>query len=353
MAKIISVGTCDAPHKFLQSEVKHLIHNLFSSYPDIDRMINVFDNSEIKNRHISVPIEWFKYKHTFSERSSLYREMSVKLTKAAIHSCLEKQDIPISDINCVILISSTGIITPTLDAILFNELGFSEHIKRIPIWGLGCAGGAAGISRASEYVKAYPENNCLLVAVELCSLTFLKDDLTKSNIVAASLFSDGCAAVLVSGEKSKHYNKRGLKFIDSLSTIYKESLDVMGWDIVDDGFRVLFSRDIPTIVRESVRSNIEELLTNNGLKQEDLNYYITHPGGMKVIKAYEESLGLLNGSLKYSRKVLSEHGNMSSPSVLYVMNEFFLNSEFSKGGYGLLSALGPGFSSELVLFEAL
>jgi len=351
MAKIISVGTSTAPYKLAQSEIKKFVHNLFSSYPDIDNMIKVFDNAQIKQRHISVPIEWFKNPHTFSERNEIYRETSIKLSKSAIINCMEPTGINIEDIHCIIFVSSTGITTPTLDAILFNELGFNKHVKRIPIWGLGCAGGASGLSRAMDYVKAYPGHNCLIIAIELCSLAFQKDDFSKSNIVAASLFSDGCAAVVVSGDKSAYLQKNGIRLIDSLSTIYHDSLDVMGWDVVDNGFRVLFSRDIPAIVKNLVKPNIDEILGKNGLGLTDIEYFVTHPGGMKVIKAYEESLGLNNDTFKYSYKVLTDHGNMSSPSVLFVLKEFFDNNEFIKDKYGILSALGPGFSSELVLFR--
>jgi len=351
MPKLISVGTCDAPYKLPQRAVKELIFNLFSSYKDIDTMISVFNNSRIENRHFAVPLDWFGKQHAFGERNEIYKEISAGLAKKAINNCIQKQNVNLKDIECIILVSSTGISTPTLDAILFNELKLNNHVVRIPVWGLGCAGGAAGVSRAMDYVKANPSHNCLMVAVEQCSLTFQKDDLSKSNIVASSLFSDGCAAVLVSGNESKYYGCKGIELMDSLSTIYNDSLDVMGWDVVDDGFRVLFSRDIPSIVKDYVKSNIEELLNINGIKLIDINYYVTHPGGMKVINAYRDSLGINENYFKYSFKVLNEHGNMSSPSVLYVLNEFFENNEFESSGYGLLSALGPGFSSELVLFK--
>jgi alkylresorcinol/alkylpyrone synthase len=351
MPKIISAGTCDAPYRITQDEIKNFIHNLFSSYPDIDKMINVFDNSQIRKRHISVPIEWFKYRHSFKDRNEIFRETSLTLAKSAIENCLKPAGISASDIDCIIFVSSTGIITPTLDAILFNEIGLNSHIKRIPIWGLGCAGGASGISRAMDYTKAYPEQNCLMLAIELCSLTFQNDDISKSNIVASSLFSDGCAAVLVAGDKSKHSDDKCISLLDSLSTIYNDSLDVMGWDIIDDGFRVVFSRDIPSIVKNLVKLNIDELLSKNDLALPDIDYFVTHPGGVKVINAYKESLALEGETFRYSYKVLTEHGNMSSPSVLYVLKEFMDNNEFEQGKFGILSSLGPGFSSELVLFK--
>lgn len=354
MPKIISTATADAPYILPQSEIKNFTYNLFSgSDIDIERLIGVFDNSEITQRHISVEPEWLSMEHSFKERNEIFAEVSLQLAEQAIVECLAGVNTTPSKIDNIIYVTSTGVMTPTLDARLFNELGFNGHIKRIPLWGLGCAGGAAGISRAMDIARAYPKENVLVLAVELCSLTFQKDDLSKSNIVAASLFGDGCACALIAGvENELSSNEKSPELIGLLSTIYKNSLDVMGWDIVDTGFSVVFSRDIPTIVKENVKPNIAELLQMHGLQIDDVKHYITHPGGLKVINAYEESLGLTTGTLNISRKILKEHGNMSSPSVIYVLDEFLKNIQNVKAGeYGLISSLGPGFSSELILFK--
>lgn len=354
MSKVISSGTCDSEYKLTQNEAKEFVYNLFSdSGVNIDRMISVFDNSTVSKRHISAPISWFKSQHSFPERNGMFVETALKMSETAVNKCLKKAEADISDIDNIIYITSTGISTPSLDALLINKMKFNRHIKRTPVWGLGCAGGAVGLSRAMDYTKSYPDRNCLVIAIELCSLTFQKDDLSKSNIIATSLFSDGCAAVLIAGDESKFAGKGKLNLLDSLSTIYYDSLDVMGWDVVESGFRVIFSRDIPTIVKEYVKPNIQELLDLHRLQVGDIKYYITHPGGLKVINAYEESLGATNGSFDNSRRVLRDHGNMSSPSVLYVLEDFLENDASQKGEKGLLSALGPGFSSEIILFETL
>ncbi|HMR00631.1 MAG TPA: type III polyketide synthase, partial [Ignavibacteria bacterium] len=248
MPKIISTATSDAPYILPQSEIKNFIYNLFSgSGLEIERLISVFDNSEITQRHISVKPEWLAKEHTFKEQSEIFTEVSLELAKQAIVECLAGVNINPAKIDNMIYVTSTGVMTPTLDARLFNELGFNSHIKRLPLWGLGCAGGAAGISRAMDLTKAYPKENVLVVAVELCSLTFQKDDISKSNIVAASLFGDGCACVLIAGDENElSANENCPELVASLSTIYDNSLDVMGWDIVDTGFSVVFSKDIPT-----------------------------------------------------------------------------------------------------------
>jgi len=352
MSRIISAGTADAPYKLPQSEVKRFIHNLYANtYDEIDKMISVFDNSTISNRHFSVPVEWLIDEHSFSERNKIFKDVALELTEKAIEESLNNAEADYSDIDNIIFITSTGLSTPTIDALLFNKLKLNRHIKRTPLWGLGCAGGASGISRALEYTKANPSHNAVVIAVELCSLTFQKDDLSKSNIIASSLFSDGCAAVFVAGSESRFAHKNGVILVDSLSTIYSDSIDVMGWDIVDNGFKVIFSRDIPAIVKQCVQPNIKELLKIHSLNVIDIKHYITHPGGLKVINAYEESLNLTNGKLDYSKKVLNEHGNMSSPSVMYVLKEFLNDCKYNSDEYGLISALGPGFSSELILFK--
>jgi alkylresorcinol/alkylpyrone synthase len=204
-----------------------------------------------------------------------------------------------------------------------------------------------------DYTNAYPKSTALLISIELCSLTFIKDDVSKSNIVASSLFSDGAAAVLVAGDEAGIEEGKGIRLLNSLSTIYDNSLDVMGWDIAEEGLRVIFSKDIPTIVRDCVKPNIMELLNINNLSLKDLKHFVTHPGGLKVLDAYEQSLGLENGKLNLSRKVLNRHGNMSSPSVIYVLNEFLSQNSYKPDEYGLISSLGPGFSSELILFRTL
>ncbi len=352
MSFVVSTASADAPYGLKQKDVKQFVLNLFSNHEaGIERMISIFDNSNVETRHFSAPIDWFMGEHTFAEKNKLYIETAVNLSEKVIEKCLQKAGASVDDIDHIIFVSSTGISTPSIDAVLFNKLKLNRHVKRTPLWGLGCAGGAAGMSRAMEYTSTFPSQNVIVIAVELCSLTFIKNDYSKSNIVATSLFSDGAAAVLVSGEKSRLIGKKKIKLVNSLSTIYDNSLDVMGWNIVEEGLRVVFSKDIPSIIKDCVKPNIDELLDINGITLKDIKYYVSHPGGVKVLNAYEESLILSGKEMDISRKVLREHGNMSSPSVMYVLNEFLENNNFDKGKNGLISALGPGFSSELLLFE--
>jgi len=352
MPKVICVSTDDPPTRVTQEEVKQFAEDVFSGRrSNIARLLPVFEHADISARYFTEEREWYGRNHGFAERNELYIKSATKMAASCATKCLASSGIMAQDIDHVIFVSSTGISTPSIDARLFNILEFNPHIKRTPIWGLGCAGGAAGLSRALEYTMAFPDQVVLLIAIELCGLTFQKDDLSKSNLIGTSLFADGSAAALIIGDGYPLPYHHGVNLIGSLSTTYHDSLDVMGWDVADSGLKVIFSKDIPTIIAECLKPNIEEFAARWFLDMKQIRHYVVHPGGMKVIQAYEESLGLHDGTLRFSRKVLREHGNMSSPSVLYVLKEFMESGEYSTGEYGLISALGPGFSSELILFR--
>ena len=352
MSRVISVGTAEVPYLFSQKDIKEYVYKLFSGKgPMIDRIIGVFDNSGIAQRHFAHLPEWFDEPKGFIERSDSFLRNSITLSKSAISDCLEGCGAGYSDFDHIIFVSSTGVATPTVDAHLVNELKLDRHIKRTPIWGLGCVGGATGLSRALEYTTARPGSAVMVVCVELCSLAFQKEDYSKSNIVSLALFSDGAAACLVAGSAHKLYAQSDINLLGSHTTTYDNSLDVMGWEIVENGFKAIFSKDIPTLVREKVSPNVLEILGAHGLGPDDLKHFILHPGGPKVLKAYEESLGRAEGAFGYSRKVLREHGNMSSPTVLYVLKEFMTQGDYKAGDYGIISALGPGFTSELLMIS--
>jgi len=352
MSKVISVGTADIPYTYSQEDAKDFATAFFTSRnKDIERMIGVFDNAMIDKRHFCFPREWYTKPHNFVTRSENFRKISLSLSHDALVKCLKKADADKDDIDHIIFVSSTGLSAPTIDAYLINDLKLDPHIKRTPIWGLGCAGGASGLSRAMDLTKAHPESAVLVIAVEICSLAFQLDDYSKSNIVAIALFSDGAACCLVAGDKHRLAGTSGIELKDSFTTTYYESIDVMGWEIVETGFRAIFSKDIPSIVRNRIREDIDEFLSKNRTKTSELEHFVIHPGGTKVIIEFEKCLGLDEGSFVYPRKVLREHGNMSSATVLYVMDEFLMDNNYKNGEKGLISAMGPGFSSEFLLFE--
>ncbi|RXT08135.1 type III polyketide synthase [Ammoniphilus sp. CFH 90114] len=350
MPYILSTGTAQPPYTFQQADVKPFVRDMFSDvFADIDRLLTIFENTGIDTRHFCVPIDWFKEGHQFKEKNELYIENATALGGQALSNALKNAGLDMKDIHHLVFVSTTGVATPSIDALLFNQLGASPHTKRTPIWGLGCAGGAVGLSRTFDYALGHPEEIVALVAVELCGLTFQRNDITKSNLVATSLFADGAAAVIVGGDQ---YRSEGrLQIRTTRSMLWPDTLDVMGWDISSSGFHVIFSRDIPTIVKEKTVPDLLDFLQEN--KVQEPQHYIFHPGGRKVLEAYREALELPDGKLRVAEQVLRQNGNMSSCTVLHVLNQFFTEKIISPGEVGLVSALGPGFSAEMLLLEGI
>jgi alkylresorcinol/alkylpyrone synthase len=349
LSRISSVATAVPRHRVGQQVAQQFCRALFhETFSDIDRLLPVFNNSLVENRYFSVPEEWFETDHTFPEKNRHYIETALELGEAAISSCLRKANLAPQNIDHLFFISTTGLATPSIDAHLINILKLRPNVRRTPIWGLGCAGGVAGLSRAYEYTLAFPRERALVLALELCGLTFQRNDLSKSNLVATSLFGDGAAAVLVSGAET---GDPGPRILASRSTLWYESLDVMGWEINDRGLKVLFSRDIPSIVRSLALPALLEFLASQELDLHDLRHIIAHPGGAKVIEAYERALGLAEDQMDRARGILRRYGNMSSPTVLFVLEDFIRAQVIRPDEYGLVTALGPGFSAEMMLIQ--
>ncbi len=347
--KILSVGTALPTHRIEQHNIREFARTLFaSSFRDIDRLVTIFENSQIKTRALCTDLKWFENPKSFAEKNALYVQHATSLSETAAREALKNANLEPAQIDAIIFVSTTGLSTPSLDTTLIKRLGLSPHVARMPLWGLGCAGGAAGLARASEYARAFPGKRVLLVAVELCSLTFQHNDRSKSNLVATSLFADGAAAVIVSTDG----HSRNPELLGSYSTLIPDSEDVMGWDVVDGGLKVRFAKSVPDLVRSIMRQNLCEAAKANGIKLEQLQHFVTHPGGLKVLEAYQESLSLEPDALKDARNVLENCGNMSSVSVLFVLEKFMNRiSSVNPGEYGAISAMGPGFSAEHVIFR--
>ena len=352
MARLVSVGMAVPPHEISQSEAKLFAKELFSrSFQDIQRLLPLFEHTGIETRRFSRPRSWFEKEHTLAEKNRAYIEMACQLGEEAIQRCLQPCNLDVNDIDHIIYVSTTGMATPSIDAYLVHRMGINPHVKRTPIWGLGCAGGVVGLARAFEAAQASPAHKVVLVAVECCGLTFRRNDLSKSNLVATSLFADGAAAALVVGDQVETDDFRsGPTMIGTMSTILPNSLDIMGWEILDDGLKVVFSKEIPTLVRKNLRPLVDEFINQHHLSLSDLDHYITHPGGRKVLEAYQEALGLSAEHFYTAYQVLKQYGNMSSVTVLFVLAEV-LKQKQKKKTYGLVSALGPGFSAEFLLLK--
>ena len=355
MPRIDAVSTAVPPHEITQEDSMQLARHFFQdAFPDIDRLLHVFAHSNIQKRHFCMPMDWFSDDRPFAEKNQLYIQHAEALSLEAARKCLQKAGLEPTDIDCLVFVSSTGISTPSIDSRLVNSLGLRSDITRIPLWGLGCAGGAMGLSRSCEYTGAYPRRRVLLISVELCGLTFIRQDLSKSNLVATCLFGDGAAAVVISGDRvpaSNGASAPSIQFCDARTTTWPDTLDVMGWELTEPGLKVIFSRDIPTLIQTYMRENVDRFLMPHQTTVERLRHFIFHPGGAKVIDAYQSSLGIDAAATRHSEEVLSHFGNMSSPTVLFVL-EKSMEQPWNRGDLGLVAALGPGFSSELLLLEA-
>ena len=345
--KILSVATALPPHRIGQEQAKRFARGMFSRRDgDLERLIPIFDNVHVDNRHFCVPIEWFEEDHTFPEKNTLYVEHALELSEKAARRALDKAGTEPGEIGAIFFVSTTGISTPSLDSKLIFRLGLSEHTRRVPIWGLGCSAGAAGLARASEYARLYRDQTVLLIGVELSGLTFQRGDRSKSNLISTSLFADGATAVLLGGPRAS-----GPEVLASFSTTWPDTAGVMGWDLVETGLKVQLSKSVPVIVQERFRPNLEEACDTLGVDFEEIKHFVLHPGGAKVLDAFEEVLGLEPGDLTLSRDVLRECGNMSSVTVLFILERFLASGDFAPGDLGVLSAMGPGFSAEHVFFR--
>jgi alkylresorcinol/alkylpyrone synthase len=348
MPFIASVSKIDLPCKIAQGAVKEQARISFTERsPHMGRLMDVFDNTQIDTRNFCKPLQYYVTNSTFEERNNEYLETALKWSVDAAEDCIAKANIHKDDITDILFVSTTGLATPSMDALIINEMRLNPYINRMPIFGLGCAGGVSGMAKANSLAKANPDAVVLLVAVELCSLTLLRNDYSTSNFIGSSLFSDGIAACIVMGD-NRPGDKR-VRYKAASSKLYYDSLEVMGWDFKDNGFKVLFSKDIPTFINENVKADINNFLSKQGLEFSDIHNFIFHPGGKKVLDAYIDALEIGEDSLQHTRNVMNNYGNMSSVTVLYVLEKFL--SEGFNDGYGLMMAMGPGFSNEMVLLK--
>lgn len=343
-AQIMAVGTAVPSYCLRQDDIQEFAAALFrDNLHNLDRLLPVFANSLIRTRHLSQPLAWYAGKHSFAEANTIYEQVAVDLAERAAGQAIERAGIDRSDIGTILFVSSTGIATPSLDSILIQKLGLSPHTARLPLWGLGCAGGVAGLARAAQLAAAGGSAAILVVAVELCSLTYQRGDYSKANLIGTSLFADGAAAAVIAPDGG------GPVIVDSFSTLFADTGDIMGWSVVEGGLQVRFSRDIPSIVRRYLPELTGILCDRHGIGREMVEHYVVHPGGAKILSAYAESLDLAPEKLAQAYTVLADYGNMSSASVLFVLEKFMAETK-PAGRYGLMLALGPGFSAEQVLF---
>jgi len=356
--RIASVGTAFPPHRYPQAVITEALrtkmHDKLETPGIMDRL---HSNCGVDYRHIMYPLDSLGTLSGFGPANDLWIKGAVELGQKAIENALEEADLEPSDISAIFFTSVTGIACPSIDARLVNLMGFPKNIKRTPIFGLGCVAGAAGISRAADYVRAYPGQYALLLSVELCSLTWQENDASMAHIVASGLFGDGAAAVVLAGEATPHAQRRTSvdnpcpRVVDTRSTFYPDTEHLMGWNIDQNGFNIVLSAEVPDLVRKELRNTVEDFLADNELSMQNICSYIFHSGGPKVLQAMESSLGLPPHALSSSWNSLRQRGNLSSASVLTVMQDFLHNKPGSPGCYSMMGAMGPAFCSELLLLQ--
>jgi len=341
--RLLSLATATPPHRIAQQVVRASADRLFNAkQADLTRLMPIYDNAGIDHRHSCVPLEWYMEPHSWVERSKLFVEHAVILLCEAAQKCLDQAGIGPEDVDTVVAVSTTGIATPSLDALVIEKLGLRRDVRRLPIFGLGCAGGVIGLARAVDLARVTPGTRVLYLVVELCALTFRYGDNRRSNVVASALFGDGAAAGLISTDGE------GPVFGPSGEHTWANTLDIMGWQVEDDGLGVLFSRDIPALVRSELGPVLGAFLKRQGIALTDLAGAICHPGGAKVIDALEIAFEQAPGAMVAARSVLRDFGNMSAATVLFVLERTLAMA--NRGRY-LMSALGPGFTAGFQLLE--
>lgn len=345
LVNLLSVHTAVPPNCVSQRDAASVSHDSFSArYEDFERLVKVFESSGILRRYLVRPLEWYLKPLGWAERNAAYLEGACALFVEAASGALAAAGLTAADVDTVVTVSSTGLATPGIDARVAERMGFRSDVERVPVFGLGCAGGVTGIGLGARLAQSRPGSRVLVVAVELCSVAFRLDKLTKENIVATALFGDGAAAcVLQAGEGGL----AGIEFSGHYT--WPGTLDIMGWSVDDTGLGVIFDRAIPPFAEAHIGSAVAGILARHDLGLQDVDRFACHPGGAKVITALERALALDQGTLDHERTVLADYGNMSAPTALFVLDRLV------KAGLPqrtLLTAMGPGFTASCVSLKA-
>jgi alkylresorcinol/alkylpyrone synthase len=346
-AALLALATAAPPHIIRQPDVAAHAGGVFGgAFRDYDRLARVFETSGVIERRSALPLEWYLQERTFEERTAAYLEAATDLFCEAALRALGDAGIPASAVDTVVTVSSTGIATPSIEARAADRLGFRTDVRRVPVFGLGCAGGTSGLGIAARLAAAEPGGVVLLVVVELCTLSVRIDKPDKANLVAVALFGDGAAAAIL---QSGVTPPRGMPIVcDAAERSWPGTLGLMGWDVDASGFSVIFDRAIPPFAQTHVGPAMDAFLARWGRQRADIGRYICHPGGAKVITALETALSAEPGSLGHERRVLASYGNMSAPTVLFVLKEAIMAG---LPRWSVAAALGPGFTFSAALLE--
>ncbi len=346
---ILSTSTAFPPHYYSQREVVDALLTFWGADAQIANVLErLHTRTGVDGRYFARPLEEYVGLDTWGKVNNVWIEVAQELGERAIDCALKQAGLRREQIGAIFFVSVTGVASPSIDARLVNRMHLSPNIRRNPIFGLGCVAGAAGLARAADYVLAHPDQIAVLLSVELCSLTWQRDDMSTANLISSGLFGDGAVAVLVAGAAVP---RRGPRILASHCVFYPETEDVMGWDISELGFRIVLSPDVPIVVRENLGRDVDAFLAAQGLTRADIGSWIMHTGGPKVLDATAEALGVSREALDVSWEALRRVGNLSSASVLVVLDEIMKHRRPAPGTRSILAAMGPGFCAEMLLLE--
>ncbi len=347
--RIAAVGSALPPHFYDQDTLLAAFRRHWGSrHYNLERLEGLHRAVLVGGRHLALPMEEYERLESWGQANDAWIRVAQEVGEQAVRAALDKAGLGVDDVDALIFVTVTGVATPSIDARLMNRLGLPSRVKRMPIFGLGCVAGTAGVARAADYVRAFPDHVAVLLSVELCSLTLQREDLSIPNLIASGLFGDGAAAAIVVGDGRP---AAGPEIVATRSVFYPDSEGVMGWDISEGGFRIVLSADVPEVVRRYLRRDVDGFLADHGLSRAEVAVWVSHPGGPKVLEAMQEALELPEGALETTWRSLREVGNLSSTSVLLVLEETLEQGRPGPGEHGLMLAMGPGFCSELVLLR--
>jgi alkylresorcinol/alkylpyrone synthase len=347
--QITSVASAFPKHYYPQSVLLDALKQMWGPRLENPAVLDrLYTRIGVDARYTALPVEDYPHLDRWGTANQHWIEVAQDLGEKALGCALKRAKLEPTEIGALFFVSITGIASPSIEARLINRMGLSTNMKRIPIFGLGCVAGAAGIARAADYVRAFPNQVAAVLSVELCSLTFQQNDLSVANMISAGLFGDGAAAVLVAGADRK---MPGPSVLATRSVFYPNTEQVMGWDISEKGFQIVLSKEVPEVVEKHLAADVDSFLHDQGISRSDLQSYILHTGGPRVLEATEHALNLPKGALDASWECLRRTGNLSSASVLLVLEEVVTRRRPAAGSYSLLAAMGPAFCSELVLLR--
>ncbi|WP_455354897.1 type III polyketide synthase [Streptomyces sp. SYSU K217416] len=350
MTRIAAVHGALAPHRRTQREITDMVARTCLS-PGADRRVldRLHQNAGVRTRNMVLPMERYPELDGFGAANDVFIRAATDLGTEAVRGALRAAGLRPEDVDLLMFTSVTGVAAPSVDARLVGRLGLRPDVKRLPVFGLGCVAGAAGIARLHDYLRGWPDQVAVLLSVELCSLTFQRGDSSLANLVATGLFGDGAAAVVAVG--GGRAPAAGPEVVATRSRMYPDTERVMGWDIRSTGFRVVLDPSVPDVVRRYLADDVSDFLAEHGLKPKDVAHWVCHPGGPKVLDAVTEALSLPEDALDVTWNSLADVGNLSSSSVLHVLRDTMEQRRPEPGTPGLLLAMGPGFCCELVLLR--